>query len=189
MLSIMLDRTEPDARWGQRRLAARGFTLVELVVCMAIMMVLMTVVLIGKGFLDDSREDQTVTTVLALQSAAVVWSERTNHGWGYSSVDEPGLVDISLESMCEAGVLTAPGSVSDCENHVKTAWKGSIWIKPYQKNGIDPTKRVEITFCAPDAIHAKNMVEKLTKANRFDDHPDIANDLGCSGTGVRVFGK
>jgi hypothetical protein len=176
---------------SQRRRRDAGWTLTELAISLGVLATLMAVVFISKGFIADFREDQTITTAIAIQKAAPLWAERRNKGMGYGGGNAPR--SISTLEMCNSLVLNVPRLANgnpDC-NRIATAWKTRYDVAPYFPNGWPasiPTSRIEIKFCVPAEQGeevARTTKDKLLHTKSFDD-VTYGVDGACAGGGWAV---
>ena len=82
----------------------RGFTTVELGIVLAVIAVLTTVVIMGRGFILASREAAAVQLIERLRGAARLWTSRNTGGLQYTGITAGALPGIA------PGVTTPWGS-------------------------------------------------------------------------------
>lgn len=131
------------------RRPAAGFTLLELMLALAVLTVLLAVLLPGRGLLDTARAAQVRQELETLRQAADSWLAR-------GRLDYTG---VSVSALQSEGLLP-PGRPGT------TPWGGSYTVGP---NGSDPTQ-LTVTATGLPAALAVRLRDQLLQAG----HPATA---------------
>jgi prepilin-type N-terminal cleavage/methylation domain-containing protein len=128
----------------------KGFTIIEMVIAMAIITVILLVVVpLGQAAIDNSRIANAIASVKAIQTAAVEWAN--DNGGVYTGITFGGLTGATAGT---TAYLPAQFSATSTN-----PWNGDYVV------AVDPnnSEMVDVSLTAVPATPAAKLITALTK--------------------------
>lgn len=100
-------KTRPSRRVAP---APHGFSLIELGIVLAVIVVLSSVVLLGRGFMEAAKTKNAVDMVVVLREAGRQWATRQCRGLQFkcsSTIGPGGTLDLDLQRLVSLGLVPA----------------------------------------------------------------------------------
>ncbi len=152
---------------GARRTQARGFTLLELGMVIAVIAVLSTVILMGRGYFDIAKVGTTVELVDSIRRAGRLWSERNRGGVSFAGID------LNAITSGATPLLRPP---------LQTPWNGAVTLGAANDPDGQPTF-MRIDVCTPTDMLGDDLEAQI---NRFGPVERGNGGCGCETCRVSV---
>jgi len=167
----------PLRKHGPRaRTASRGFSLIELGIVIAVVAVLGTVVILGKGYITAAKKQSCVELVQTLRTAARAFAMRHNNGVSFGSQRKPA-DNVAFGFLMSEGFLPTPTTTPWGSTQIDVLPDGGARCSTL--GGSDCANRcaglacVYIRFPVDDAMTCK----------------DLEAQLGAGGSGRNIAAK